>query len=45
LKKKRKIMKVGEINKKAEETGNCTKLLDTTRKCAVCGNKDPRLNN
>jgi hypothetical protein len=35
----------GETNKRAEETSNCTKSLDTTGKSAVCGGKDPRLNN
>jgi hypothetical protein len=35
----------GGTNKRAEETGNCTKSLDTTRKSAVCGGKDPRLDN
>jgi hypothetical protein len=45
LKEREETTEAGEINKRGEETGNCTKSLDTTRKSAICGNKDPRLDN
>jgi hypothetical protein len=45
LKGEGKITKAGETNKRAEETGNCTKSLDTIGKSAVCESKDPKLDN
>jgi hypothetical protein len=45
LKGGRETMEVGETNKKVEKTSNYTKSLDTTGKNAVCGGKDPRLDN
>jgi hypothetical protein len=45
LKGRGETIEVGGINKRVEETSNCTKSLNTTRKSAVCGGKDPKLDN
>jgi hypothetical protein len=45
LKGRGEITEVEGTNKRVEEIGNCTKSLDTIGKSAVCGGKDPRLDN
>jgi hypothetical protein len=45
LKERRETTEARGTNKRAEETGNCTKSLDITGKSAVCESKDSRLDN